>query len=90
MMLLLQLILNLHKKNVYDYPAKRKIPVALQNILDNHTEVTSIALHLDNDHAGKAATWAIQGLLQNKYNISYEPPLRGNDYKDYLMRILPR
>ena len=69
-------------------PAKRKVPVALQNMLDNHPEVTSIALHLDNDHAGKAAAWSIEGLLNDKYNVAYEPPLYGKDYNDYLRHLL--
>jgi hypothetical protein len=66
---------------------KRKLPVALQNILYDHPEVATIALHLDNDNAGKAAALSIEGLLQDKYNISYEPPPRGKDYNDYLMHI---
>ena len=53
-------------------PAKRKVPVALKNMLDNHPEVTSISLHLDNDHAGKAAAWSIEGLLKDKYNVASE------------------
>lgn len=68
-------------------PAKRKLPVALQNILSDHPEVATIALHLDNDSAGKAAAWSIEGLLRDKYNVSYEPPLRGKDCNDYLMHI---
>ena len=68
-------------------PAKWKLPVALQNMLQDHPEVTSIALHLDNDAAGKSAAWAIEGLLRDKYNVSYEPPPRGKDYNEYLMHL---
>jgi hypothetical protein len=55
--------------------------------LYDHPEVTTVALHLDNDSAGKAAAWSIEGLLRDKYNVSYEPPLRGKDCNDYLMHI---
>lgn len=65
-------------------PSRRKLPVAFQDMIDNHPEVTSILLHLDNDHAGKAAAWAIEELLGDRYNVSYEPPPSGKDYNDYL------
>ena len=65
-------------------PARWKIPVALQNMIENHPEVTSISLHLDNDQAGKSAAWTIQQLLKNKFNVEYEPAPRGKDYNDYL------
>ena len=68
-------------------PSKWKLPVALQNMLQDHPEVTSIALHLDNDAAGKSAAWAIEGILRDKYNVSYEPPPRGKDYNEYLMYL---
>ena len=68
-------------------PSKRRIPIALQNMLQNHPKVTSIALHLDNDAVGKAAAWAIEGLLRDKYNISYEPSPSGKDYNDYLQKL---
>ena len=69
-------------------PSKRRIPIALQNMLQNHPEVTSIALHLDNDAVGKASAWAIEGLLRDKYNISYEPSPSGKDYNDYLQCLI--
>ena len=65
-------------------PERWKLPVALQNMIDNHPEVTSISLHLDNDQAGKSAAWAIQQLLKRKYNVEYEPAPRGKDFNDYL------
>ena len=69
-------------------PSKWKLPVALQNMLQNHPEVTSLVLHLDNDAAGKSAAWAIEGILRDKYTISYEPPPRGKDFNGYLRQIL--
>ena len=67
---------------------KMKLPVALQNMLEHHTEVTSIALHLDNDKAGKTAAWSIEWQLKDKYNVLFEPPPRGKDYNDYLRTLL--
>ena len=66
-------------------PEKRRLPVALQNMLYNHPEVTRISLHLDNDQVGRAAAWAIDQQLKNKYNIAFEPAPRRKDYNDYLM-----
>ena len=68
-------------------PAKRKLPVALQNMIDDHPEVTSIALHLDNDTAGRAAACNIENLLKDKYNIRMEFPPHKKDYNEYLMCV---
>ena len=37
-------------------PSRCKLPVALQNMLQDHPEVRSIALHLDNDAAGSSGS----------------------------------
>ena len=63
-----------------------KLPVALQNMLENHPEVTNIALHLDNDRAGKSAAWSIEWQLKEKYSVTYESSPYGKDYNDYLMK----
>jgi len=68
-----------------DDPSKRKVPVALQNMLENHPEVTTIHLHLDNDTAGRAAACNIEDQLKNRYNVRLEFPPRGKDCNDYLM-----
>ena len=64
-----------------------KIPAALDNALQNHPEVKTVALHLDNDNAGRAATLSITELLKDRYEIRNEPPPKGKDYNDYLMHI---
>lgn len=66
-------------------PEKRRLPIALQNMLYNHPEVTGISLHLDNDQVGRSAAWAIDQQLKSKYNIDYEPSPKGKDFNDYLM-----
>ncbi len=65
-----------------------KLPAALDNVLQNHPEVKTIALHLDNDNAGRAATISITEQLKDGYEIRNEPPPKGKDCNDYLMHIL--
>ena len=65
-----------------------KLPAALDNVLQNHPEVKTIALHLDNDNAGRAATISITEQLKDGYEIRDEPPPKGKDCNDYLMHIL--
>ena len=67
-----------------------KIPAALDNALQNHTEVKTIALHLDNDYAGRSAARSIAEQLQDRYEIRNEPPTAGKDCNDFLMHILQR
>ena len=43
-----------------------------------------IALHLDNDTAGRLATKTIKTLLSPSYVVSDEPPKHGKDMNDYL------
>ena len=67
-----------------------KIPAALDNALKNHPEVKTIALHLDNDYAGKSAAMSIAEQLQDRYEIRNEPPEAGKDCNDFLMCIRQR
>ena len=64
-----------------------KIPAALENALKNHPEVKIIALHLDNDKAGRYASLSITEQLKDRYEIRDEPPPKGKDCNDYLMHI---
>ena len=64
-----------------------KTPAALSNALENHPEINTIALHLDNDFAGRNATRAIAENLQDRYIIRDEPPPVGKDCNDYLMHV---
>ena len=43
-----------------------KLPIALQNMTQNQTQINTIALHLDNDYAGRSATRSISEQLGNK------------------------
>ena len=64
-----------------------KIPAALDNALQNHPEVKTIALHLDNDNAGRSASLSITEQLKDRYEIRNEPPPKGKDCNDYLMHV---
>ena len=64
-----------------------KIPAALENALQNHPEVKAIALHLDNDKAGRSASLSITEQLKDRYEIRNEPPPKGKDCNDYLMLV---
>ena len=49
-----------------------KLPIALQNMTHNQTQINTIALHLDNDYAGRSATRSISEQLGNKYIVRDE------------------
>lgn len=71
------------------YQPKKKIeestlPAALMQYLKDFSQIKEIALHLDNDAAGRMAANAIKTMLSDTYAVSDEPPRRGKDYNDYL------
>ncbi|MCB8818407.1 DUF3991 and TOPRIM domain-containing protein [Desulfosporosinus shakirovi] len=59
-------------------------PAALMQYLKDFPQIKEIALHLDNDTAGRLAAKTIQTLLSPVHTISDEPPKRGKDMNDYL------
>lgn len=61
-----------------------KPPAALMQYLSDHPEIHGIALHLDNDLAGRSATEAIIVILPLGYLVTDEPPERGKDENDCL------
>ena len=64
-----------------------KLPIALQNMTQNQTQINTIALHLDNDYAGRSATRSISEQLGNKYIVRDEPPAYGKDCNEYLQQL---
>ena len=71
------------------YKPKEKVedstlPAALMQFIKDHPYIDNIALHLDNDAAGRLAAKAIQTILSSAYTVSDEPPLCGKDYNDCL------
>ena len=65
-----------------------KIPIAIQNYLEKHPEITKVYLCLDNDKAGREATKALQTVLSKKYEVIDRPPKKGKDYNEYLCDFL--
>lgn len=64
-----------------------KLPIALENVTQNQPQINTIALHLDNDYAGRSAASAIATQLEGKYVIRDEPPPHGKDCNDYLQHL---
>jgi hypothetical protein len=69
-------------------PKHSKVPIALNNFLESHGEVTDIALHLDSDWTGQAASKALTEILGKSYRVRDEPPKYGKDYNDELLHFL--
>lgn len=60
------------------------VPVALSRYLEDHLEIRTLRLHLDNDAIGRGAVAGIVGGLRNRYQIWDEPPRVGKDVNDQL------
>lgn len=60
-----------------------KEPLALQEFLRQHPEITTIELRLDNDAKGRMASVNIQNLYREKYQVCDLPPdIENGDYAD--------
>ncbi|HHW32103.1 MAG TPA: toprim domain-containing protein, partial [Clostridiaceae bacterium] len=60
------------------------LPAALTQYLEDFPKINEIALHLDNDTAGRLAARTIQNILPPAYTVSDELPKHGKDINDYL------
>ena len=60
------------------------VPVALEQFLKDHPQITKVVLHLDNDRVGQQAAESIMGGLDKKYTVLNRPPRAGKDVNDYL------
>jgi len=67
-----------------------KLPIALENATQIQTQINTIALHLDNDYAGRSAANNISVQLRSNFAVRDEPPPYGKDYNDYLTHLLKR
>lgn len=65
-----------------------KVPVTLSRLLEKDKTIRRIALHLDNDVAGRKATKALQTILPKEYEVVDEPPAYGKDVNDFLCKRL--
>ena len=50
-----------------------KLPIALENMTQNQTQINTIALHLDNDYAGRSAASSIAEQLGSRYMTAALP-----------------
>lgn len=64
-----------------------KLPIALVKYLDDHPQVNTIYLHLDNDWVGREATRTIKTLLPNDIKVIDSPPPNGKDVNSYLLSL---
>lgn len=69
---------------VYKTVRKDNVPTALEHYLDEHPNITTIRLHLDNDDIGRGAAASIIEGLKNRYMVFDEPPAEGKDVNDWL------
>ena len=69
---------------VYRTKRENVVPVALSRFLEEHPNVSTICLHLDNDEIGRGAVKGIVSGLQGKYTVLDEPPSCGKDVNDEL------
>ena len=65
-----------------------KLPIALENMTQNQTQINTIALHLDNDYAGRIASENISQHLRGKYEVKNELPPYGKDCNDFLQHMI--
>ena len=63
---------------------RAKMPVALENYLSVHREVTEIVLRLDNDEVGRNAAESILTTIET-LTVTIELPQQGKDYNEWLM-----
>ena len=63
------------------------VPVALERFLNEHHDITTVHLHLDNDEVGRGAAEGIMLGLPDKYTVLDEPPAFGKDMNEMLQII---
>ena len=65
-----------------------KMPSALTYQLQQQEQIKDIALHLDNDSAGRAATARLITQLGAAYNVRDDPAIHGKDINDELQYMI--
>ena len=65
-----------------------KTPSTLTYQLQQQEQIKNIALHLDNDSAGRAATARLITQLGAAYNVRDEPAIDGKDINDELQYMI--
>ena len=73
---------------VYQTKRKNVVPIALSRYLQEHPNIHTLQLHLDNDEVGRGAAAGIMGGLQDRYKVLDQPPTSGKDVNELLQRKL--
>ena len=73
---------------VYQTRRENVVPVALSRYLQEHPNIHTLQLHLDNDEVGRGAAAGIMGGLQDRYTVLDQPPTNGKDVNELLQRKL--
>ena len=60
------------------------MPLALEQFLKDHPDISHVYLHLDNDQPGRNATKNITEILKSNYVVKDIPPPEGKDFNEYL------
>lgn len=66
-------------------PKESRIPVAVEQFLEEHPGIREIVLHLDSDAAGRNASRVLGQILGSRYQVRDEPPQHGKDCNDELL-----
>jgi hypothetical protein len=73
---------------VYQTKRENVVPIALSRYLQEHPNIHTLQLHLDNDEVGRGAAAGIMGGLQDRYTVLDQPPTNGKDVNELLQRKL--
>jgi len=71
-------------------PSKSKLPIALNQHLEDYPYIKNVVLHLDNDRPGRLASEAIRTVMKPAYPVRDAPPPYGKDCNEYLLSRLGR
>ncbi len=66
---------------------RKAIPLALEQYLSDHPEISHIRLRLDSDRTGYQAADALIAGLSDRYSVTAQFPPQGKDYNDYLCMV---
>lgn len=73
---------------VYQTKRENVVPVALSRYLQEHPNVQTLRLHLDNDEVGRGAAAGIMGGLKDRYTVLDQPTPSGKDVNEFLQKRL--
>ena len=69
---------------VYATQRRDAVPIGLARFLNEHPEIETVHLHLDNDDTGRRASESITAGLAERCSVMDEPPTCGKDVNEQL------